>query len=393
MSISQPQIKKLVLVGGGHSHAIALRLFAINPIPGIQLTLITECVDTPYSGMLPGHVAGFYTHAQCHINLSSLAQFAQANLIIDQAISLDLGKNQVICANHPPVAFDLLSINIGSTPARETVLGAAEYAIPVKPVKQFLAVWNDLLEKLTTNPQKPISLTIVGGGAGGVELAMAMRSRLDQILKNSPHTTANLKINLCHRDAELLPHHNRWVRTYIQQILTQKGIHLYLKEKVNLVQPHQLKCESGLTIDSDYIFWVTQASAPSWLKAAGLATDNNFVLVDDTLQSLSHPHIFASGDIATMVNHPRPKAGVFAVRQGKPLFKNLQHALLGKPLKSYIPQKQYLSLIGTGDKSAIASWSVFGCASPLLWRLKDRIDQDFMAQFKDLPQVSALGYQ
>ncbi|MGB3208470.1 MAG: FAD-dependent oxidoreductase [Crinalium sp.] len=393
MSISQPKIKKLVLVGGGHSHAIALRLFAINPIPGVQLTLITECVDTPYSGMLPGHVAGFYTHEQCHINLSSLAQFAQANLIIDQAINLDLGKNQVICANRPPVAFDLLSINIGSTPAMESVLGATEYAIPVKPVKQFLAAWNDLLEQFTTNPQKPMSLTIVGGGAGGVELAMAMRSRLDQILKNSQQPTANLTINLCHRDAELLPHHNRWVRTYIQQILTQKGIHLYLKEKVNLVQPHQLKCESGLTIDSEYIFWVTQASAPSWLQTAGLATDNGFVLVDDTLQSLSHPHIFACGDIATMVNHPRPKAGVFAVRQGKPLFENLQQALLGKPLKPYIPQKQYLSLIGTGDKSAIAFWSVFGCASPLLWRLKDQIDRNFMAQFQDLPQISSLNYQ
>ena len=385
--------KKLVLIGGGHSHAIALKLFGINPIPGVQLTLITESSDTPYSGMLPGHVAGFYTHEQCHINLSSLAQFAQANLIIDQAISLDLEKNLVICANHSPVPFDLLSINIGSTPTKETVIGAAEYAIAVKPVKQFLAAWNDILEKLTKNSQKPISLSIVGGGAGGVELAMTMRSRLDQILKNSQQPTANLTINLCHRDAELLPHHNRWVRNHVQKILTQKGINLHLGEKVNLVQPDQIQCESGLTIDSDYTFWVTQASAPSWLQAAGLATDNNFMLVDDTLQSLSHPHIFASGDIATMVNHPRPKAGVFAVRQGKPLFKNLQQALLAKPLKPYIPQKQYLSLIGTGDSSAIASWSVFGCASPLLWRFKDQIDRNFMAQFQDLPQISSLNYQ
>ena len=393
MSLSQPIFKNLVLIGGGHSHAIALKLFGINPIPGVQLTLITESSDTPYSGMLPGHVAGFYTHEQSHINLSSLAQFAQANLIIDQAISLDLEKNQVICANHPPVTFDLLSINIGSTPAREPVLGAAKYAIAVKPVKQFLAVWNDLLEKFSENPQKPISLSIVGGGAGGVELAMAMRSRLDQILKNSQQPKHHLKIHLCHRDAELLPHHNRWVRSHVQKILTQKGIELHLGEKVNQVQPHQLQCESGLTIDSDYIFWVTQASAPTWLQSAGLATDNGFVLVNDTLQSLSHPHIFASGDIATMVNHPRPKAGVFAVRQGKPLFQNLQQALLGKPLKPYIPQKQYLSLIGTGDKSAIASWGVCGCASPLLWRLKDQIDRNFMLQFKDLRQASALDYQ
>jgi selenide,water dikinase len=390
MPLTQPIFKNLVLIGGGHSHAIALKLFGINPLPGVKITLITESSDTPYSGMLPGYVAGFYTHEQCHINLETLTKFAQANLIIDQAISLDLEKNLVICANHPPVAFDLLSINIGSTPARQTVLGAAEYAIPVKPVKQFLAVWNDILEKFTENPQKPISLSIVGGGAGGVELAMAMRSRLHQILEKSQQPTANLRIDLCHRDPELIPHHNQWVRSHVHKILTQKGIQLHLGETVNQVQPHQLKCESGLTIDSDYIFWVTQASAPSWLQAAGLETDNGFVLVDDTLQSLSHPNIFASGDIATMVNHPRPKAGVFAVRQGKPLFQNLQRALLGKPLKPYIPQKQYLSLIGTGDKSAIASWGVSGFVSPLLWCFKDQIDRNFIVQFKNLPQPSGL---
>ena len=148
----------------------------------------------------------------------------------------------------------------------------------------------------------------------------------------------------------------------------------------------EIKCESGLTIDCQKIFWVTQASAPQWLKTTGLGTDDQgFILVEDTLQSQAHSQVFATGDIATMVNHPRPKAGVFAVRQGKPLFENLQRILLGKSLKPYKPQQQYLSLIGTGDGLAIATKGIFTLPpSKLLWHWKDWIDRRFMEQFSNL---------
>jgi selenide,water dikinase len=169
----------------------------------------------------------------------------------------------------------------------------------------------------------------------------------------------------------------------VKQLLSKRGIQLHLGESVCKVEPGKVRCESGLTVECDRIFWVTQASAPQWLKAAGLATDEQgFILVNDTLQSLSHAYVFAAGDIATMVNHPRPKAGVFAVRQGKPLFENLRRFLLGKPLKPYIPQKQYLSLIGTGDGRAIATRGPFTLPPHrLLWQWKDWIDRRFMERF------------
>jgi NADH dehydrogenase FAD-containing subunit len=135
----------------------------------------------------------------------------------------------------------------------------------------------------------------------------------------------------------------------------------------------------------DYTIWVTTASASSWIKESGLLTDEKgFILVNNYLQSLSHPHIFAVGDIATIPDYPRPKAGVFAVRQGKPLFDNLARILQNRPLKPYFPQKNYLSLIGTGDQKAIASWGGFAWQSPLLWTWKDRIDRAFMRQFEKL---------
>lgn len=200
-----------------------------------------------------------------------------------------------------------------------------------------------MVEQVKQNPQLPIRLGIVGGGAGGVELALAVQGHLHQILQQDEQfDDVAVEIHLFQRDAKLMPHYNSWVRRRCQDVLIQKGIKLHLQETVCEIQPNYpilvgasvldttsqqqrlnspllIKCESGSKIECDRVFWVTQASAPIWLKAAGLATDEQgFIQVHDTLQSISHPDVFAAGDIASMVNHPRPKAGVFAVRQGKP---------------------------------------------------------------------------
>ncbi len=389
----QPIVRDLVLIGGGHSHAIALRMFGRKPLPGVRLTLITAAKNTAYSGMLPGHIAGFYSHDECHIDLRPLANFAQAQLYIDRVVALDLENHKVLCASGLVVDFDVLSIDIGSTPATVSVSGAAEYAITAKPVSHLLEHWYELIADVGKNPQEPISIAIVGGGAGGVELALSMQSHLHRILHQTQQPIENLEVHLFQRGTELMPNYHSSVQHQIQQILTERGIKLHLGETVCKVAPtphretkeiFEIKCESGLTIECNKIFWVTQASAPEWLKTAGLGTDEQgFILVEDTLQSQTHPQVFASGDIATMLNHPRPKAGVFAVRQGKPLFENLQRILLGKLLKAYKPQKQYLSLIGTGDERAIATKGIFTLPPhKLLWHYKDCIDRRFMERFR-----------
>ena len=266
---SDPIVKDLVLIGGGHSHAIVLRMFGMKPLPGVRITLITEASDTPYSGMLPGHIAGFYTHDECHIDLRSLASFAQAQIYIDRVTGLDLTNKKVLCANRPPVSFDLLSIDIGSTPAQISVPGATEYTIPAKPVAQLLTHWYQLVEQVKQNPQKPICLGIVGGGAGGVELTLSMQSHLQQILKAAQQRIENLEIHLFHRGAFLMPDYNSWVRHRFQEILNQHGVHLHLQETVGEIRSHKtsllINCESGLKVECDRIFWVTQASAPEWI--------------------------------------------------------------------------------------------------------------------------------
>ena len=267
------------------------------------------------------------------------------------------------------------------------------YQVQQNMRSQLLEHWYELIEAVGKNPHEAIRIAIAGGGAGGVELALSMESHLHRILRQTQQPIQNLEIHLFQRGKELMPNYHSSVRHQIQQILTERGIKLHLGETVCKVAPtphsetkkiFEIKCESGLTLECNKIFWVTQASAPEWLKSAGLGTDEQgFILVEDTLQSQTHAQIFAAGDIATMVNHPRPKAGVFAVRQGKPLFENLQRILLGKSLKPYRPQKQYLSLIGTGDKRAFATRGIFTLPPhKLLWRYKDWIDRRFMERFR-----------
>ena len=375
--------QKLVLIGGGHAHAIALKQWGLNPLPEVDSILISDVEQTPYSGMLPGHVADFYSYEETHIDLRSLARFAGAKLIIDRAIGIDTENNKVICQHHQ-LQFDYLSLDIGSTPQTITVPGAKEYAIPAKPVPLFLDAWYRLKQSVANNSNgdRPLSIIIVGGGAGGVELALNMQASLRAIIGNK---ISQIQFHLIHRGRQLLASHNRWVSNKLQAILLDRGIQLHLKQSVVEVLSDRVRCESGLEIESDRVFWVTQAAAPDWIAKSDLATDEKgFILVGNTLQSVSHPHILAAGDIATMTDYSRPKAGVFAVRQGQPLFNNWHCLLTDRPLQAYVPQTRYLALIGTGDRRAIASWGSWGWRSRIFWWLKDYIDRQFMSQFSNL---------
>ena len=367
----------LVLIGGGHSHVICLKLWGQKPVLGVKLTFITNVEKTPYSGMLPAHLAGYYSYEQCHINLIKLAQFAQAELIIDQVIDIDAEGKQIICKSRRVINFDLVSIDIGSTPKPSEIRGANLYTIPAKPVANLLENWHKIINKCQQNRQQPLNLAIIGGGAGGVELALNMHSRLTSLL--SPE---KLTINLIHRRQRLLPHHYEWVGYKLTEILKQKQINLYLSTEVKAVANQQIICHPNLIIKSDYTFLLTQAQGSLWLKKSKIATNQDgFILVKDTLQALNFNYIFSTVDIETMINFPSPKAGVFAVRQGKPLYQNLVRFITGKKLKNYQPPSQYLNLIGTGDKSAIASWGYLGWESPLLWLLKKYLDQRFVNKF------------
>lgn len=370
----------MVLIGGGHSHVAVLRAFGLNPMPGTRLTLICNVVHTPYSGMLPGLIAGHYRFHQAHIDLEPLARFAGADFVQDSAAELDLNKKTVRCANGTAIPYDLLSINIGSAPATQVVPGATENAVPVKPISRFLSHWEAMNYRLAQN-DRPARIAVVGGGAGGVELLLALQHRLSQ---STPKD--RLRFHLVTEETELLSSHLPKIRSTFRRIFEARGITLHTKHRVTQVKPNRLRCENGVELDFEEILWVTSAGAAAWPGDAGLTVDRQgFIKVGETLQSISHSDIFAVGDIATMVAHPRPKSGVFAVKQGPALAANLRRHLVGKPLAPHIPQANYLSLISTGDRYAVGSRGRWTMQGRLMWYLKDWIDRRFIATYTDLP--------
>ena len=369
----------LVLVGGGHAHVNVLKNFGMRPAPGVRVTLVTRDVETPYSGMLPGYVAGHYSFEECHIDLGRLTAFSGARLIRDEAIGIDRAAGAVLTRDHPPIRYDILSIDIGSTPRSDDVPGAAEHAIVVKPIAGFAERWEALLERAGKMPR--LRLAVVGGGAGGVELALAARHRLTELNGDV------VEITLVTKDA-LLPSHNGRVRRLIEKILEERQIAVKTGTPVVRVEPGVLVCADGGTVEFDEALWVTEAGAAPWLANTGLVlTEDGFISIDNRLRSTGDPRVFAAGDVATMVSHPRERAGVYAVRQGPPLAANLRRALAGKRLRRAVPQKRALALIGTGDKQAVASRGPFAAYGPRLWQLKEWIDRRWMRRYTELPEM------
>ncbi len=377
------RIPHLVVIGGGHSHAIALDHWARQQDasrPPTRITLISNTVYAPYSGILPGHIAGFYPWNDCYIDTLALAQGAGVNFLLDRAVSLDLKRRIVELDSERSIAYDFLSIDTGCTPGRSGVRGG-KYAIPAKPVPELLTAWYDILEQVRQSPTQPIALTIVGGGAGGVELALTMSARLTKLLERAELLT----INLIQRGDRLLPGHNAMVRRILESILRDRGVQIYRGETAIEIEPtRNVRCASGLEVPGDHVIWVTNAQPASWLSYCGLETDDRgFVVVDETLRSVSHPEVFASGDVAVLRDRQLPRAGVYAVRQGKPLFDNWRATLAGESsFTRYDPPDKVLALIGTGDGRAVASWGNWGIgAYSWLWWIKDAIDRRFMAKF------------
>lgn len=370
-----PVLKDIVLVGGGHAHVQVLRSFGMKPLPGVRLTLVARELETPYSGMLPGLIAGHYRFEECHIDLAPLARFAGARLIHAEASGLDLDAGAVTFTKRPPLAFDLVSIDTGITPALDDIAGAREHAIAVKPIGRFLERWRHL-EALARDRGAAFRLAVVGAGAGGVELLLAARHRLGPV-----------RCTLIGRDG-LLPTHPRAVRSAFARILEERGIELVTGAPVVAVEPGHVRCGDGRTVAADAVLLVTEAAAPPWLRHTGLPLDERgFLAVDAALRSPGDPRVFAAGDVASALPYPRPKAGVFAVRQGPPLTRNLRRVAEGREPLPFRPQRRFLSLISTGDRYAVASRGGLKLEGAWLWQVKDWIDRRFMHRFQELPDM------
>jgi selenide,water dikinase len=388
-TVHPPVLKDIVLIGAGHSHVGVLRMFGMDPMPGVRLTLVTRQVHTPYSGMLPGLIAGLYDHDEAHIDTGPLSRFAQARLYHSEVIGLDLAAKCVICRDRPPVPYDVLSINIGSTPSARQIPGAAEHAIPVKPIDGFIARFETAHTRVL-KARGRARIGVVGGGAGGVELLLSLHRRLTRDVAVAGFDAANLTFTLITESDEILPSFPPRMRRRFTEILCERGIHVVTGGRVSQVQSGAVVVDGHGVIALDEVFWTTRAAPAAWLGDTGLALDaEGFIRVTEALQSVSHPDVFAAGDIAAIEGHALPKSGVYAVRSGPPLARNMRRILESKSLVSYKPQREALYLISTGERYALGARNGFTFEGAWVWKLKDFIDRRFMARFRDLPDMVA----
>lgn len=365
--------RSLVLAGGGHAHVEVLRRLAERRDSALRVTLVSSEPHAPYSGMLPGLIAGHYSWPECHIDLAALCGRAGARLVIGRVVGVDPKARVLLLDRADPLPWDLLSLNTGSTPSLSSVEGAFRFAIPIKPMNGFLSALQRMIEARERSPPAPMAVSVVGAGAGGVEVALALRHRL-----RGPGD-ASVQVTLA--GEQLLDGYRPPVVRSVRRALARSRVDLLEGPRATLVTDSSVSFSEGREIPSHFTVWTTGASAPEWIARSSLATDaRGFLAVDPFLRSRSDPSVFAAGDVASL-DPPVAKAGVYAVREAPVLARNLLAAFHGTPLTPYVPQSHFLSLISLGSRSAVASWGGINLEGPLIWRLKDHIDRKFMRRY------------
>ena len=413
--------KRIVLIGGGHAHVKVIKSYGEQPFRSqiesndLTLTLITNTLQTPYSGMLPGFVSGHYSHGDIHIDLQRLCQYSGFTLIHDSAVGVtyndESGGGTVLLDDGEPVPYDVLSIDVGSSPGglptnsndEEKQKDTDVSAIPVKPISTFSSRYDDLKSRLRESAEiytksNPFTLLVVGGGAGGIELALSCQFALKEVMKNAGGDADAIKVVLATRGNALLESHNKKVRKIFTRIMKERDVATYYNANAIGVEQVEGSCMKMLKLSNQeassshqrIVFheclWCTSAGAASWLSGNTpfATTGDGFVKVGSTYECIEHVRVFAAGDCCHSVESPRPKAGVFAVRAGPILRDNILAAALGQPLTKHKPQSDFLSLISTGDKYAVASRGRFAFEGAYLWRLKDHIDTSWMRDYQDI---------
>ena len=367
-------MKRLVLLGGGHAHLKVLADLAERPLAAWDVHLVSPYHRQIYSGMLPGWVAGHCPIEACAIRLDELARRARVAFHETAGLGLDLEHASLQCADGSSLRYDALSIDTGPVAALQALPGSMPHALPIRPIEQFIAAWPTVVGRLLGQCRR-FDLVILGAGAAGIELAFAVQRRA--VTEGWSH----LFITVMGSDELPLPGAPSATRRHTVRLLAQRGIAWKGRCRANRLEADLIHVEGRPPQRFDACIASTGAAAPAWPAASGLATDEQgFIRVNRSLQSVSHPNVFAAGDVAAYAD-TRPKSGVFAVRAGPVLADNLRAFCEGRALQSWTPQTRALYLISTSDRHALATWGHWSWSGTWAWRWKDRIDRQFMRRF------------
>ena len=376
-----PIEKHVVLVGAGNAHLGFVRRFGMMPIPGVAVTLVNEATVIPYSAMVPGHIAGDYTWDEITIDLVRLCQ-AKVRFVVGRVQAIDPAARQVHFTARPPLTFDALSLGVGSLPACSSGFVDSDVSLPMRPLAALTRKLEALAAELMKNP-RAFQFVVVGGGASGCELALAIQKRFRK--------HAGLRLTLLQGDRRLLPLFPEGTARAFERVFQTCGITIRVNARVLSSDAGHLVLKDGERIAFDAVLWATQAAPAPLLRDSGLGVNEaGFLKVLPTLQSASDPAIFGTGDCVAFEAYPDlPRNGVHAVRQGAVLFDNIAAYLREQPLRPFEPQRYCLCLMNTADEQAILNFGPFTWKSRWGRALKDRIDRRWIKMHTPSPTMSA----
>lgn len=348
-------MKRVLLVGAGHAHARLLAALALEPLHGTRMALVSPRLSPSgrqvYSAMLPGVIAGHYRLEEAEFDVAGLAARASVDYVPARIIGLDAAGKTATLDDGQQVHYDFASLNAGSTIA-QAVPGAAAHTLAVKP-----------FERLVAQLRRASHIAIAGGGAAGVELAMALRYRGAEVTVYSER--AGFAPALAKR---------------VERAVRRRGVDFRPGMRIDAVEPGPVVVSGSSRQQFDLVLWASGPAPHPWLASSGLALDSSgFVRVDESLCSVSHPHIFAVGDCAGL---DEAKSGVHAVRHGAVLEQNFRHLVAGTPLIRYEPDPRALLLLSCGSRYAIASRGHWSAEGRWAWWWKHWIDRRWLKRLR-----------
>lgn len=380
--------KNIVLLGLGHTHAHVVKQWAHASIPGARLYAISNFLQATYSGMLPGVLAGDYQAQQMQIDLVHLCHAAGVRLINEDLLSVNRKQRQLSFASGRRLNYDVLSVAVGSQPPLlpgmkpSGTTGATCFSI--KPMQTFLPRLDAAIANVLAEPRSsgsPISIVVIGGGLGSLEVAMCLPKRLN----SHGITEQDFRMTVVSGSANPPEGCLDSTRKQVQKVLADRGVQLLRSAKATGWSEGVLQLEDGAQLEADLAIYVGAGNASPVTRLLDVSLDSrDCILTNNCLQSVDDPLIWAAGDCGSIQDENVPKAGVYAVRQGPVIWENVQRFLSQRPLESYRPQSDFLKLINAGNGTAIGQWKWWSFQGQWAWRLKDHIDTNFMAMYQKL---------
>ncbi|MBA2431176.1 MAG: FAD-dependent oxidoreductase [Chthoniobacterales bacterium] len=364
-------MKRLVLVGAGHAHLYPLSRAREFAAAGVHVTLIAPG-QFWYSGMGPGMVSRTYEPADDTVDVEALITRNGGTFLRDEVVRIDPAARQLHLRSGATVGYDALSLNVGSEVPMERIEGAAEFGLPVKPIKNLF----DFREAMAAGGAARLRRIIVaGGGAAGAEVAANLWHLL------AAHEPPD--ITVLHAGERLVEEATPKAAELVSRYLTSLGVKLLCGARAKTARPHELQLEDGRCLPFDHLLVAIGVRAPALLRESGLpCADDGSLRVNEHLQCTAHPEIFGAGDCVCFRERCLPRIGVYAVRQAPVLHGNLLAFLRGESLQVFKPQKRYLLILNLGDGTGLLTRGGFAARGRWAFWLKDWLDRRFVGRFQ-----------